>query len=182
VISIGLKVVGLALGRTRERCGIMVRGMGGAGAGGGPVNGGVQLGGDLSMTAESPSDRQQEWALIVRRSFGIPDLVSNKDAREALIGSLQEQLQENGWQSLTRGTAEPIVDALMSLAESGDPDDRLLRPRATANRLIDKGLSVIDPEHLVFDMMFEYPPEVVTAVEQMLVRVSQHARGHPFGD
>jgi hypothetical protein len=134
------------------------------------------------MTAESASDRQQQWELVVRRSFGIPDLVSSKDAREALVESFQDQLLENGWQSLTRGTAEPIVDALMALGASGDQDDGLFPPRDAAYRLIDKGLSVIDPERLAFDMMFEYPPEVVAAVEQMLVKVSQHAREQPLGD
>ena len=146
------------------------------------VNGNAQLEVIYPMTAESASDRQQQWALVVRRSFGIPDLASNEDAREALVRSLQDQLQENGWQSLTRGTAEPIVDALIALGASGDQDDRVLPPRDAAFRLIDKGLSVIDPEHLVFDMAFEYPPEVVAAVEQMLVRVSQHTREQSLGD
>ena len=134
------------------------------------------------MTAESASDRQQQWALVVRRSFGIPDPVSNEDAREALIGSLRDQLHENGWQSPTRGTAEPIVDALIAFGTSGDLDDRLLPPGDAAYRLIDKGLSAVDPEHLVFDMMFEYPPEVVAAIQQLLDRVSQYVREQSLGD
>lgn len=129
------------------------------------------------MSAGSNADRQQEWVLVVRRSFGIPDLVSNEDAREAIIGSLLEQLQENGYQSPTRGAAEPIVDAFIAFGVSGDLDDSLLPPGDAANRLIDKGLSEIDPEHLVFDMMFEYPPEVVAAVQKLLDRVSQYLDG-----
>jgi hypothetical protein len=41
--------------------------------------------GDISMNAESGSHRQQRWLLVVRRSFGISDLVSNEEARNALI-------------------------------------------------------------------------------------------------
>src|SRR5580692_11538923 len=120
------------------------------------------------MSARPNSDRQQRWVLVVRRSFGIPDLVSNEDAREAIIGSLLEQLQENGYRSPTRGAAEPIVDAFIAFGVGGNLDDSLLPPGDAANQLIDKGLSEIDPEHLVFDMMFEYPPEVVAAVQQLL--------------
>ena len=78
------------------------------------------------MTAESASNRQQQWALVVRRSFGISDRVADEEAREALIGSLEDQLRENGWQSPTRGIAEPMVDALMALGANG----HLRRPPA----------------------------------------------------
>jgi hypothetical protein len=77
------------------------------------------------MTAESASDRQQQWELVVRRSFGISDLVAYKDAREALIECFEDQLCENGWQSHTRGIAEPITDALMALGTDGELDDDL---------------------------------------------------------
>ena len=80
------------------------------------------------------------------------------------------------------GTAEPIVDALWAFETSGDHDDGLLSPRDAACRLIDRGLSVIDPEHLVFDVLFQYPPEVVAAVEQVLARVSQYMREQSLGD
>ncbi len=145
------------------------------------------------MTAESASDRQQQWVLVVRRSFEIPDLVGNEDAREALIGHLLDQLQENGWQSPTRGTAEPIVDALMAFGATEEMDDQLLpaglglsAPTFTtqdaAYRLLDKALAVVDPEHLVFDVMSELPPEVVAVTQQVLDRVFQYVREQPFGD
>jgi len=35
------------------------------------------------MAAESAGDRQQQWVLVVRRAFGIPDPASNEDARRA---------------------------------------------------------------------------------------------------
>ena len=68
------------------------------------------------------------------------------------------------------------MDALIAFGVGGDLDDSLLPPGDAANRLIDEGLSEIDPEHLVFDMMFEYPPEVVEAIQQLLDRVSQYLR------
>src|SRR5580704_15689892 len=116
------------------------------------------------MTAESASDRQQQWVLVVRRSFEISDDVSSENARKALIRHLQDQLEENGWHRPTRGIAEPLTDALLALGASGDLDDQLLpaglgdsaptfTTRNAAYRLLDKGLTVVDPEHLVFDSM-----------------------------
>jgi hypothetical protein len=137
------------------------------------------------MTAESASDRQQQWALVVRRAFGIPDLFVDEDAREALIGYLGDQLEENGWQNPTRGVCEPILDALMGLGAIGDLDDRLLSAeprRAAAYQLLDTGLSKVDPQHLVFDASFEYPPEVVALAQQVLDRVGRYLREQPFGD
>lgn len=143
------------------------------------------------MTAESASYRQHQWALVLRRSFGIPDLVDDDGARQALIASFQNQLQETGWQGPTRAIAEPLVTALMALEASGDLDDRLLpaglgasgdapiTPDA-ASRLIDRGMTVVDPEHLVFDVMGNYPTEVVVVAQQVLDRVCQHVREQPF--
>jgi hypothetical protein len=144
------------------------------------------------MTAESDSNRRQQWELVVRRSFGIPDVVPNEDVRRALIGRFEDQLRENGWQSPTRAIAEPIVDILMLLGAIGDPDDDLLLAELrlsaessttsdTANRFLDRGVTLIDPEHLVFGVGGEYPPEVVAAVQQALSRVGRCMREEPFG-
>jgi hypothetical protein len=141
-----------------------------------------QQGGDAAMTAESASDRQQQWVRIVRRSFGVPDLIPHAEARNALIGSLEDQLRENGWRSPTREIAEPMVDALMGLGAGEDVDDRLLPAADAAHRLLEKGTTVVDPQHLVFDMMSEYPPEVVAVAQQVLDRVGQYVREQPVGD
>jgi hypothetical protein len=145
------------------------------------------------MTAESASDRQREWVFVVRRSFGIPDLITDEDARETLIGSLEDQLRDNRWQSPSRAIAEPMVDALIALGTSGDLDERLLRAapplsdvtsanRDAAYRLIEKGLTVVDPQHLVFAVMSEYPSEVVATAQQALDRVGHYVREQPLGD
>jgi hypothetical protein len=57
------------------------------------------------MTTESDPIRQQEWAIAVRRSFGIPDLMSHEDARMALVELLESELRENGWLSAPRAVA-----------------------------------------------------------------------------
>ena len=134
------------------------------------------------MTAEWASDRQRQWELVVRHAFGISDRVPNNDAREALIGSFQDRLQDNGLQSPTRGAAEPIVDALLALGPVEDLDDPMLSTRETAYRLLEKGMTVVDPERLVFDARFEYPPEVVAAAQQILDRVGRYLREQQFGD
>jgi hypothetical protein len=136
------------------------------------------------MNAESGSHRQQQWLLVVRRSFGISDLVSNEEARNALIQSFQDDLQENGWQNPTRGMCEPLLDALLAMGASGDLADRLVAevPRDAAYRLIDTGIAEVDPMHLVFDKRFEYPPEAVAASQQVLDRIFQYQCEHPFDD
>ena len=145
------------------------------------------------MTAESASDRQQQWVLVVRRSFEISDVVSDEDARKQLIRHFQDQLEEHGWQLPTRGIAEPIVDALVALGASGDIDDQLLptgidlsapsfTTREAAYRLLEKGLAVVDPEHLVFDPMSELPSEVVGAAQLVLDRICTYVRAQPFVD
>jgi hypothetical protein len=137
------------------------------------------------MNAESGSHRQQQWLLVVRRSFGISDLVSNEEGRNALIENFQVDLRENGWQNPTRGMCEPLLDALLAMGASGDLADRLLAaevPRDAAYRLIDKGIAEVDPMHLVFDKRFEYPPEAVAATQQVLDRIMHYLREHPFDD
>ncbi len=139
------------------------------------------------MTTGPDSHRQPQRVLVVRRSFGIPDLVDNNDARRALVGCLEELLLQNGWQSGTRAIADVMVDALLALAASGDLDDYVLpdglstfTTRNAALRLIDKGMTVVDPEHLVIDLTSGYPPEIVEVAEGVLDRVFQYAREQPF--
>jgi hypothetical protein len=90
-----------------------------------------------------------------------------------------------------------MVDALMALGVSGDPEDGLfnaelnaeqsvfsdpLPTRDAAHQLIDKALTIVDPEHLVVDPTSEYPPEIVAAAQVALDRVFRYADEQPFGD
>ncbi len=145
------------------------------------------------MTPESDSDHQQQWTLVVRRSFGIPDLLGTEEARGELVKCLEEQLQENGWRSATRAIADPMADALMAFGVRSDLDDRLFRAgpsdsadrfptRDAAHQLIDRGMTVVDPEHLVFDATGEYPPEIVAVARLALDRVFRYMDEQPLGD
>ncbi len=134
------------------------------------------------MTTESDSRRQEQWVLCVRRSFGIPDLAADEEAREALIENLEDQLRGNGCRSSAHGIAEPMVDALLALWASEHLDERLVPASDAAYRLLDRGTSAVDPEHLVFDVMSEYPPEVVAVAQRVLDQVGDYAREQPFGD
>lgn len=136
------------------------------------------------MTTESDPIRQQQWAQAVRRSFGIPDLMSHEDARRTLAKSLEEELRRHGWLSATRAVADPMADALLTLGAHSDFDDQWLLtdpPTEAAHRLVANGLLVVDPEHLVFDERGEHPPEVVAVAQLALVRVIESAREHPTG-
>jgi hypothetical protein len=135
------------------------------------------------MTTEPDSHRQPQWVLAVRRSFGIPDPVNDNNARSALVGCLEELLLQNGWHSGRRAIADAMVDALIALAASGDLDDGIQRggpstvsTRKAAIRLIDKAMTVVDPEYLVIDITHGYPPEIVEVAEGVLDRVFQYAR------
>jgi hypothetical protein len=48
--------------------------------------------------------------------------------------------------------------------------------------VIDRGLTVVDPEHLAFDVRSGYPPEIVAAAGSVLYQVLQYIREHPYGD
>lgn len=134
------------------------------------------------MTRGSASDPQGQWQIVVRRSFGISDLVANEDARETLVRCFEDELQVSGWQSAPRAVAQPLVDSLMLLEVVGSLSDPAFTTRDRAHRIVAHGIGVIDPEHLVYDARFEYPPEIVVAVQQMLARVEQYVREPPFDD
>jgi hypothetical protein len=134
------------------------------------------------LTSDSASDRQEQWEIVVRRSFGVSDLVSKSEARETLIRVFEDELQVSGWHSAPRAVAQPLVDSLMVLEVIGDLSDPTFTTRDRAHRLVGHGIGVVDPEHLVYDARFEYPPEIVAAAQQMLARVEQYVREQPFGD
>jgi hypothetical protein len=133
------------------------------------------------VNAESASDRQQQWVLVVRRSFGISDPVADNEARETIIRFFEHQLQVNGWQSAPRAIAEPIVDSLMVLEVLGDVDHPTFTTRDGAQRLLAHGIAVVDPEHLVFDSGFDYPAEILAATLQILERVEEYVREQKLG-
>lgn len=131
------------------------------------------------MSTESDLIRQQKWALAVRRSFGIPDLASHEDARNALVEWFEEELRKSEWLSAPRAVADAMADSLMTFGASSDFDVQLLfadPPTEAAYRLMIKGRAEVDPDHLVFDVRDAYPPEVATVAELALVRVVQSAR------
>jgi hypothetical protein len=131
------------------------------------------------MVQGSETDRQEQWQIVVRRSFGIADLVAKKDARETLVSCFEDELQVSGWQSAPRAVAQPLVDSLMLLEVVGDLNDPAFTTLDGARRIIAHGLEVADPEHLVYDARFEYPDEIVVAARQMLARVEQYVREQP---
>jgi hypothetical protein len=145
------------------------------------------------MSAESASDRQRQWELVVRHSFGISDGASDQDAWNEVTKCFEEKLRENGWQETPRGIAEPMVNALVALGADGELDDYFapaaLSPPETAafttrdpaHRLLDKGLGSVDPEHLAFGVMFEYPDEVIATAQQVLDQVGHYMREQQSG-
>jgi hypothetical protein len=110
----------------------------------------------------------------VRRSFGISDVVADHDARETLIRRFEDELEVTGWQSAPRAVAQPLVDSLMMLEVIGDLNDSNVTTQDRAYRVVENGIAVVDPEHLVLDTRFGYPPEIVAATQQMLGRVEKY--------
>ena len=134
------------------------------------------------MSSDSASNRQQEWELVVRRSFEISDFVALDEARETLISCFERHLEANGWQGAPRAIAQPIVDSLMLLEVAGGLSDPTFATRDGAHRILAHGISVVDPERLVYDARFEYPPEIVATTQQMLVQIVRYARQERFSD
>jgi hypothetical protein len=142
------------------------------------------------VTSESASDRQQQWRVLARRSFGIAESVGDEEARRILVSRIETQLLENGWRSAPHAIAEPMLDAFVALGASGDFDNQILRAelrvstdvvttRDAPHRLIDKGISEVDPEYLVFDRRGEYPPEIVATAQQILDLIFEYIRELP---
>jgi hypothetical protein len=86
-----------------------------------------------------------------------------------------------------------MLDALIALGASGDLDDQMLpeelrvpaesvNTRDAAHRILDKGISVVDPEYLVYDTRSEYPPEIVAVAQQVLDLIFAYIREQPFDD
>jgi hypothetical protein len=86
-----------------------------------------------------------------------------------------------------------MLEALIALGASGDLDDQMLptelrvsadsvTTRDAAHRLLDKGISVVDPEYLVYDTRSEYPPEIVAVAQHVLDLVFAYIRKTPFED
>jgi hypothetical protein len=145
------------------------------------------------MTSESAPDPQQHWTFLARRTFGIDEAIGDEEAKRILVSRIEMQLQENGWQNAPHAVAAPMLDALIALGASGDLDDLMLQTelrgsaesvttRDAAHRLLAKGISVIDPEYLVYDARAEYPPELVAAAQQVLDRVSAYVREQSIDD
>jgi hypothetical protein len=145
------------------------------------------------MASESASDRQQHWTVLARRSFGIPESVGEEEARTILVSHIETQLHEKGWQNAPHAIAQPMLDALIALGASGDLDDQMLprelrvsaesvTTRDAAHRLLDKGISVVDPEYLVYDARSEYPPEIVAVAQYVLDLVFAYIRETPFDE
>ena len=145
------------------------------------------------MDVDSSSYRHSEWAIVVGRSFGIPDSVGHVEARRITIECIQGQLQENGWHAATRAIAEPMLDALIELGANGGLDACLFPPetgtsaddvastRDAAHRVIDRAISVVDPEHLVIDMPGEYPSEILLTAQHAVDQVVIYVRAQPSG-
>ena len=107
-----------------------------------------------------------------------------------IIESIEGQLHANGWHSATHAIAEPMLDALVELGANGGLDACLLveeagspadatSTRDAAHRVIDRAVSVVDPEHLVIDVPGEYPPEVLLTARQTVDRVVLYVREQP---
>lgn len=118
----------------------------------------------------------------MRRSFGISDVVVDNDARETLIRLFEDELQVTGWKSAPRAVAQPLVDSLLMLEVIGDLNDSTFTTQDRAYRVVENGIAVVDPEHLVLDTRFGYPPEIVAATQQMLARVEKYLGEHTDED
>jgi hypothetical protein len=143
------------------------------------------------MSATANWDREQ-WALVVRRSFEIPDPVSDSEAQDVLVARVEGVLRDNGWTSATRAVAEAVLEAVVVVGASGDLGDLMpaadasgsdagLPIRDAALRVLDTGTTIVDPEDLVFDGSGDYPPEIVASVQQVLDRVNHYVREQPLG-
>jgi hypothetical protein len=73
------------------------------------------------------------------------------------------------------------LDACLSPAETGNSADDVASTRDAAHRVIDRAISVVDPEHLVIDMPGEYPSEILLTAQHAVDQVVIYVRAQPSG-
>jgi hypothetical protein len=73
-----------------------------------------------------------DWNLVLRRSFGIPDIVSKANAVAAIEGWIRTQLESSNLiQSDKESAAEKLVPAVITVAARGDLDHYVLSNNLT---------------------------------------------------
>ena len=68
-----------------------------------------------------------DWNLVLRRSFGVPDIVSGANALAAIEGWIRTQLESSNLIDADKeSAAEKFVPAIIAVAERGDLDHYVL--------------------------------------------------------
>lgn len=129
-------------------------------------------------------DKGNRWWLRIRRAFGVPDLMSNDNARTLIEGQLVAEArlpQPNG-----RDLVAVLLDAARRMGAAGELDDLLVPEEvgryleldlAPHDRLFAgadlSDLALVDPDDR----------ESATVAARLIVeRVADHVRRQPFED
>lgn len=126
------------------------------------------------------------WYRLVRRSFGIPDMVSDELATKVLHNRLGAEFEgsmilEDRWSE----AGGKILDAVLTLGSNGELDDLLL-PEDLARHVVEPGR--VPPAIAAFRVesqsglsgAAETAVRIHAAVELILTKVQMFSGEHPF--
>ena len=107
-----------------------------------------------------------EPSVVRPRTFGISDRVTNPTPGKHSSGPSRTSFWTTGCKAPHGGLQSRLWMLSVAPGPIEDLDDPTFSTRETAYRLLEKGMTVVDPERLVFDSDVEYPPEVIAAASK----------------
>jgi hypothetical protein len=120
-----------------------------------------------------------DWWWLARRSFGIPDIVSDSTARDAIVGLLASGLTTEAG----RPVAEQILDAALKLGKDGELEYCFLGERLR-DHTMKFGPNRDPAERILVEAACgaTEDPSLHAAAELLLIELTAFVRNHPFED
>jgi hypothetical protein len=128
---------------------------------------------------------EEQWERLVRRSFGIPDLVSGSMARTAIVGQIAEDFAgTTDPESGAIDAASMVLATVIDLGGKGMLDDCLV-DQHFAGILQEAKYGQEPPYRIVSNMSrvgddAETADRLVRAVDATLQRISRYITDNPF--
>jgi hypothetical protein len=91
-----------------------------------PLAIGPPSGAQLAMPRGSDQDRRADWLWLIRRSLGLPDIMTERAARTVIVGRIASTFDGGEATASGQGMAPDLLDAILDLGARGDLDDCLV--------------------------------------------------------
>jgi hypothetical protein len=96
-------------------------------------------------TGRTDQERRTDWLWLIRRSIGLPDIMSERGARAVIEGRIASTFDKGIVPSESAlNMAADLLDAILDLGARGDLDDCLVEDEAMILDLREVGIGVPD--------------------------------------